>query len=91
MVELGITNVTYITEAITLTGASLIDELYAIPGITGNETAWKLVVSAGQIAYAESYVYVYYTSIAFGTISIIAACFLGDISKYMDNHIAVRM
>ena len=91
MVELGITNTSYITEAITLTGASLIDELYSIPGITGNETAWNMVVKAGQVAYAESYVYVYYTSIAFGSISIVAACFLGDISKYMDNHVAVRM
>ena len=41
------------------------------------------VVRAGQVAYAEAYVYVYYVSIAFGAISIVAACFLGDISKYM--------
>ena len=50
-----------------------------------------MVVAAGQIAYAEAYKYVYYVSIAFGTISIIAACFLGDISKYMDDHVAVVM
>jgi hypothetical protein len=30
-------------------------------------------------------------SIAFGAVSIVAACFLGDISKYMDDHIAVVM
>lgn len=91
MVEMGITNTTYITTAIELTGASLIQDLRAIPGIAGNETAWEMVVYAGQIAYAESYKYVYLVSIAFGSISIIAACFLGDIKKYMDDHVAVVM
>ena len=50
-----------------------------------------MVVYAGQLAYAEAYKYVYYVSIAFGGVSIIAACFLGDISKYMDDHVAVVM
>ena len=27
--------------------------------------------------------------LAFGVVSIIAAAFLGDISKYMDDHVAV--
>ena len=89
--KLGITNVTYITEAITLTGASLIEELRVIPGIAGNETAYQMVVYAGQVAFAESYKYVYLTSIAFGGVSIIAACFLGDIRQYMDDHVAVVM
>lgn len=89
--ELGITNTTLITEAISLTGASLLDDLYTIPGITGNTTAWTIVVEAGKLAYAESYRYVYLTSIAFGSISVVASCFLGDISKYMDDHVAVVM
>lgn len=50
-----------------------------------------LTTSIGQLAYAEAYKYVYYVSIAFGCISIIAAVFLGDISKYMDDHVAVVM
>jgi hypothetical protein len=50
-----------------------------------------MVVAAGQVAYAESYKYVYLTSIAFGGVSIIAACFLGNIDKYMDDHVAVIM
>lgn len=91
MVKLGITNTTYITEAIELTGASLLEELKTIPGIAGNEAAYNMVVSAGQVAYAESYKYVYLVSVAFGSISIIAACFLGDIQKYMDDHVAVVM
>lgn len=89
--ELGITDVKLITEAIELTGASLIHELKLIPGIAGNETAYEMVVTAGQIAYAESYKWVYYVSIAFGVISILASCFLGNITKYMTDHVAVVM
>ena len=88
VLELGITNVTLITEAITLTGASLLEPLRLIPGLQ-NETAYQMVVAAGQLAYSESYKYVYLASIAAGGVSIIAACFLGDINKYMDEHVAV--
>jgi len=89
--ELGITNATYIEAAIGYTGASLLPLLNTIPGIAGNETAYAMVVYAGQVAYAESYRYVYLTSIAFGSVSIIAALFLGNIDKYMDDHVAVVM
>lgn len=85
---LNITNVEYITEAIELTGASFITELQTIPGLD-NPIAFEVVKEAGKIAFAEAYKWVYYTSIAFGVSSIIAACFLGDITKYMDDHIAV--
>jgi len=87
--ELGITNKSLIAEAIGYTGASLLPLLQTIPGIAGNQTAYDIVVLAGQEAYAASYKYVYYTSIAFGSVSILAACFLGDISPYMDDHVAV--
>jgi hypothetical protein len=89
VLQLNITNTTYIEEAIALTGASLLEEMKHIPGIGNNETAYQMVVKAGQIAYAASYKYVYYVSIAFEAVSIIAACSLGNINKYMDDHIAV--
>ncbi|PWY90507.1 MFS general substrate transporter [Aspergillus sclerotioniger CBS 115572] len=91
LTELNITNTAYIKEAIELTGASLLDELHLIPGIAGNEAAYDAVVTAGQLAYTESYKWVYYASIGFGGVSIIAACFLGNIRKYMDDHVAVVM
>jgi hypothetical protein len=91
MVSIGVTNKTYIIDAIELTGASLLPALKEIPGIAGNDTAYDIVVHAGQVAYAESYKYVYLASIAAGTISIIAACFLGDINKYMDDHVAGKI
>ena len=89
--ELGIMDPKLIQEAIVLTGASLIEELKAIPGIAGNATAYEIVVTAGQIAFAESYKWVYLVSIAFGGVSIIAALFLGNIDQYMDDHVAVVM
>lgn len=59
--ELGITNATSIGQAITYTAASLLPLLKTIPGIAGNDTAYDIVVLAGQEAYAQSYKYVYYT------------------------------
>lgn len=88
--KLNITNPEIIKEAITLTGASLLEEMKQLPGLE-DPLAWDAVVAAGQLAYAEAYKWVYYASIAFGGVSIIAACFLGDISQYMDDHVAVVM
>lgn len=89
MTQFNITDPKYIEEAITLTGASLLPELRSIPGINGSEAAYEAVVAAGQVAYAESYKWVYYASIAFGVVSILASCFLGNIGNYMDDHVAV--
>ncbi|KAI9642085.1 hypothetical protein NHQ30_009956 [Ciborinia camelliae] len=76
-----------ITEIATLTGASLLDDI--LPLVGNNVTIWNEIVVAGQEAYATAYPWVYYVSIAFGAISILASIGLGDISKYMDDHVAV--
>lgn len=81
--QLNITNVTLITEAIGYTGASLLPLLNTIPGIADVPGAYETVVLAGQMAYAEAYKWVYYVSIAFGAVSIVAALFLGDIGEYI--------
>ncbi|KAF3046268.1 hypothetical protein E8E11_000634 [Didymella keratinophila] len=86
--KLNITSPKVIEEAIVITGASLLPLLEELPGIKGVPGAYEAVVLAGQLAYAEAYKWVYYVSIAFGGVSILAACFLGDISKYMDDHVA---
>lgn len=85
----NIFDIAIITEAAELTGASLLDEILHLPGVDGNVTIWNAIVLAGQESYAYAYPYVYYASIAFGSVSIIASVFLGDISKYMDDHVAV--
>ncbi|EXK82553.1 hypothetical protein FOQG_13122 [Fusarium oxysporum f. sp. raphani 54005] len=43
---------------------------------------YKIVIQAGQIAYAEAYKWVYYVSIAFGAVSVLASLFLGDIGSF---------
>ena len=91
MIQIGVYDPATIKSVIELTGAGLLEEMKAFPPLGTNETAYNMVVYAGQLAYAESYKYVYYVSIAFGAISIIAACFLGDISQFMDDHVAVVM
>ncbi|KAF8247960.1 MFS general substrate transporter [Wilcoxina mikolae CBS 423.85] len=87
--QMGIKDPKVIGEAIVLTGASMLEELHLLPGIAGNQTNYEILVKAGQLAFAESYKYVYLVSIAFGVVSILAACGLGDISKYMDDRVAV--
>jgi len=89
--KLNITSVKLIGEVIELTGASLLAPIAEVPGIKGVPGAYEAVVLAGQTAFADAYKWVYYVSIAFGGISIIAACFLGNINDYMDDHVAVVM
>ena len=91
IVSVGVYDATEIATLIQLTGAGLLQEMKAFPPLSTNETAYEIVVQAGQMAYAESYKYVYYASIAFGAVSVVAACFLGDINQFMDDHVAVVM
>ena len=88
-VENGIFNATVIRDIAELTGASLIQDILFLPGVDGNLTKWNALVHAGQESYAAAYPFVYYSSIAFGAVAILASLCLGDISKYMDNHVAV--
>jgi len=90
-IENGINSTKIITEVIELTAAGLINEILEVPGVDGNQTKWETLVLAGQTAYAKSYPYVYYVSLAFGILSIICSLFLKDIKKHMTNHVAVHM
>ncbi|KAF2098196.1 MFS multidrug transporter-like protein [Rhizodiscina lignyota] len=87
--KFNLTDPALILEVITLTSASELEPIAQLPGFKGNELAYQTIVAAGQMAFAQAYKWVYYVSIAFGAVSIIAACFLGDIKKYMDDHVAV--
>lgn len=89
LVQANITSLETIVEVIELTAAALPEQIKLIPGIAGNEALYDAVIKAGQVAYAASYRYVYLASIAWGCVSIIAALFLGDISAFMDDHVAV--
>jgi hypothetical protein len=87
--KLGINNTEIIGTIIQLTGAGLINDIREVPGVETDEM-WEALVAAGQTAYAKSYPYVYYVSIAFGSISIIACLFLKNIDQYMNDHVAVK-
>lgn len=91
MTKLNITDQAIIGEVIQLMSSSLISDIKAIPGIKGNEVAFETIVRTSRVAFADCYKYVYYVSIAFGGLAIISACFLSNIRKHMDNHIAVVM
>lgn len=60
-----------------------------VPGVT------PAVIEAAQMgskwAYSESLAYVWYVSIAFGVVSIIACLFLGNIRPYLTHRIAVEL
>jgi hypothetical protein len=48
---------------IALTGASLLDEIKALPQVAAVPGAYEAIVEAGKLAYTLAYRYVYYASI----------------------------
>jgi len=88
LVAAGIKDQTAIVGIINLTGAGLINVIRTLPGMT--EELWEIIVAKGQQAYADSYPFVYYVSIAFGCAATIASLFLTNIDHYMTDHIAVK-
>jgi hypothetical protein len=87
-IKIGITSHDEIGKIIGMTAESLIDEIRYLPGMQ-NEAAYQLIVTAGQLAYANSYPGVFYVSIAFGGIAILASLFLEDVSEFVDDQVAV--
>jgi len=88
-VRSGITDPGVIGEVIELTAVSLIHEIRGLPGVT--EAIWVKLVAAGQQAYANAYPWVYYCSVAFGGVSVLASLFLGDISEMVDDSVVAAM
>jgi len=88
--KLNITDPKILTAIVGLTGEGLLEEMRKLPGVQ-TEEAYQTLVYAGQLSYAASYPIVYYVSIAFGLVATICSSFLGDISKYMDDHVAVGL
>lgn len=61
----------------------------SVPGVT--PAVLEAAVMAKRWAYADSLVYVWYVSICFGVLSIIACCFLGNVRPYLTHRIAVEL
>jgi hypothetical protein len=88
-IENGIFDPSSITEIAEFTAYSLTEKILDVSGVDGNVTIYNSLVVVGQEAFALSYPWVYYASIPFEVVSIIASLFLGDISKYMGDHVTV--
>lgn len=56
-----------------------------------SQAKYDAIVMAGREAFTPAFRQVWYVSLAFGGASIIASAFLGDISRFMDDHIAVTL
>ena len=89
--KLNITEPEEIKTVIGITAVGLLPALKQLPQVGNDTAAYESLVYAGQVAYAKSYPWVYYVSLAFGGLSIICSVFLGDIKKYMTEHVAVHM
>jgi hypothetical protein len=80
-----------VAEAETFVGALLQapDLLASLPGIT------PVIIAAGtkgaQLAYAESLRYVWWSSISFGVLAMIAAFLIPSTKKFQTNRIAVAL
>lgn len=85
----GITNTAEISAF--LTKFSLNDEkgLLKYPGVT-HATIDKLSVAATSI-WADGFGYVWLVTVAFSGVGLICSLFLGNVTKYMTNHRAVRI
>ena len=90
--QLLIFNKTLVTELATLAGNAQFDELRRVTDtFQDTPNAYPVIIGATQVAFSYAYRYPYYVSIAFGGIPVICSCFLGNIRKYMDDHVAVVM
>lgn len=88
----GINNITTIIQIGHMTGMGLLEEMAAMPEFAdaaGGQARYDYIVAVGQAAFANVYPWVYYCSIAFGAVSIIASLFLEDISEFIDETVVV--
>ena len=85
----GVKSVEEIEEISMAISGNLIDKLPLFPSIDTPEKVADIVF-AGRQAFAAAYPEVYYVSIAFGGVAIIASFLLPDITKFMDNNVAVQ-
>ena len=71
---------TFLTNATALSNVDGVDPSIIAAGALGS-----------QWAFADSLAYVFYTSIPFGVLALVAAYFLGDIRPYMTNRIVATL
>ncbi|KAJ1335759.1 MFS transporter DHA2 family multidrug resistance protein [Microdochium nivale] len=89
----GITDPLALARIMSLTASGLTDRILDDPaaGLHGDVALWADIVLAGKRAFEASYPWVYYASIPFGVVSIVASLMVTDISEYMTDDVAVVM
>lgn len=67
-------------------------ELYlTIPGLVGSVNAanYEMTAKAVVECFSEAIKLVWYITIPFGVCACVVAAFMGDVSQFMDEHVAV--
>lgn len=79
------------TEAMTFveTFLTVPSSVTTIPGVNADIIA--AATEGSRDAYAYGLSYVWYTSIAFGVVAIVAACLLGNNRKYLTDRVATKI
>lgn len=71
--------------------ANLNRNLSTYPALRNNPEGVARIIEAGRECFALSFPEIYWVGVGFGVVSTIAAVFLGDISQYLDGHVAVAI
>ncbi|KXJ94144.1 fungal trichothecene efflux pump [Microdochium bolleyi] len=92
-VDAGITDPLALARIMALTASGLTERILddGVAGLHGDVALWKDIVLAGKRAFEASYPWVYYASVPFGVVSIVASLLVTDISEYMTDDVAVVM
>ncbi|KAF2028584.1 MFS general substrate transporter [Setomelanomma holmii] len=63
----------------------------ALPQVMRNPTGYEALRNATVELFGQSFPLLYYIGLGFGVAGCIASVLVGDMSKYMDEHVAVKM
>lgn len=63
----------------------------ALPQVASNPAGYEGLRQATAQLFAESFPLLYYIGLGFGIAACIASVMVGDMSQYMDEHVAVKM
>ncbi|KAH7073813.1 fungal trichothecene efflux pump [Paraphoma chrysanthemicola] len=92
-IRAGVTSIPAITAMVSALTAVPFKEYVplALPQVARNPVAYETLRRATAQLFGESFPLLYYIGLGFGVAGCIASILVGDMSKYMDEHVAVKM
>lgn len=90
-VRYGVSDATQIRAMVLDIAANLDANISIYPALRGNPEAVAKVVAAGRECFARSFPDMYWVGVGFGAVSTVAAVFLGDVARFVDDRVAVEM